>query len=199
MIASFTYCDRGDRMGDTSHVSRPVHARARMLTAESLRRPYCDDGDSVSNRAVPDRDGHGAGHEAPTSGLRCPLVARLLGLLLVPLVVAAGCGGDDSTTVYRQAGQAINVGRGKQFVIELESNPSTGYSWQLAASPGEQVTLVDHDYSPVGEQKPGSGGVQKFTFEGAAVGSATLSFGYSRPWEKDVAPTRTAEFPVTVT
>lgn len=125
-------------------------------------------------------------------------MARLLGLLVVPLVVAAGCGGDDSTTVYRLAGQAINVGRGKRFVIELESNPSTGYSWQFATSPGDQVTLVDHDYSPVGEQKPGRGGVQKFTFEGAAVGSTTMSFEYSRPWEKDVAPARTAEFPVTV-
>ncbi len=128
-------------------------------------------------------------------------VTRLVGVLVLSLLVLAACGSDndDSVAVYRQSGESIAVGSGKRFVIELDANPTTGYSWLLSAPPGDPVSLVDQDYTPTGPQQPGSGGVQQFTFEAKAAGTTTLAFEYVRPWEKDVAPTQTATFPVSVT
>jgi enoyl-CoA hydratase/carnithine racemase len=45
---------------------------------------------------------------------------------------------------------------------------------------------------------PGAGGTQEIRIEGVAAGTATLEFGYRRPWETGVPPTETASFPVTV-
>jgi inhibitor of cysteine peptidase len=101
--------------------------------------------------------------------------------------------------VYQQPGEKITVVTGKRFAVDLAANPTTGYSWQLSADPGGAVRLVDQDYTATGPQQPGSGGMQRFTFEGAAAGSASLEFAYVRPWEKGAAPAQTAAFPVTVT
>jgi inhibitor of cysteine peptidase len=127
-------------------------------------------------------------------------VTRLVGVLVVALLVLVACGSDndDSVTVYR-SGDSVSAGNGSKFMIELEANPTTGYSWQLSAPPGDQVSLIDQDYTPTGQQQPGSGGVQQFTFEAKTAGKTTLAFDYVRPWEKDVAPAQTATFPVTVT
>jgi inhibitor of cysteine peptidase len=129
------------------------------------------------------------------------VVARLVGVLVLSLLVLAACGSDndDSVATYRQSGESIAVDSGKSFVIALDANPTTGYSWQLSAPPGDQVSLIDQDYTPTAPQQPGSGGVQQFTFEAKAAGTTTLAFEYVRPWEKDVAPAQTATFPVSVT
>jgi inhibitor of cysteine peptidase len=128
-------------------------------------------------------------------------VVMLLAVLALT-VVAASCGDDDDGSgggeVYTQSGEAITVAVGEQFTIELAANPSTGYHWQLAQPTGDQVTLVDLDYEPEGEVRPGSSGVQRMVFEGVQAGSTTVSLVYVRPWEPD-APAETAEFPVTVT
>jgi inhibitor of cysteine peptidase len=119
-------------------------------------------------------------------------------LLATLLLVACGQDNDDSASVYQQSGESVAVGVGQHFAIELDSNPTTGYSWQLTAPPGSQVTLIDEDYTPTGPQTAGSGGVQRFTFEAAAAGTTSLAFGYVRPWETGVAPAKTATFPVKV-
>jgi inhibitor of cysteine peptidase len=126
-------------------------------------------------------------------------VRRILALLLLaPALLLTACSDDDSGKVYTQPGEAITVGEGGEFTIQLSSNPSTGYRWVLTEPPGEQVQLVDDDFEAKGSSQPGSGGVQRFVFRGVAKGSTTLQMGYVRPWEQGVAPTQTAEFPVTV-
>jgi inhibitor of cysteine peptidase len=123
------------------------------------------------------------------------LVASLV--LATLLLVACGRDDDDSGAIYRQPGESITAGVGQRFAVELDGNPTTGYSWQLTADPGAQVRLLDEGFAPSGGQI-GSGGVQRFTFEAIATGSTTLAFGYVRPWETGVAPVKTAQFPVTV-
>ena len=131
---------------------------------------------------------------------------RLLGVLVLPVLLVAvltACGDDDEGgggggTVYTQAGEQVSVRVGDEFTIELASTPSTGYSWELAEDPGDQVQLVDHDYEAEGDAQPGSSGVQRFVFEGMKVGTTQLTFSYVRPWETGVAPVDTAGFGVSV-
>ena len=144
----------------------------------------------------------------PRSARRCrylPIYADAMTRLVAPLLLAAlllaACGreDDDSVIVIQQPSESISVGVGQRFAVELEANPTTGYTWQLSAPPGDQVHLVDSDFTPTGPQQPGSGGMQRFTFEAVASGSTSLAFGYVRPWETGVAPAQTATYPVKVT
>ena len=119
-------------------------------------------------------------------------------LLLSVLLAACGNDSDDSAIIYQQSGQTIAVGLGQHFAVQLDANPTTGYTWQLTADPGAAVKVVGHTYTPTPPQQPGSGGTELFTFQAVAAGTPTLAFGYVRPWETGVAPAQTATFPVKV-
>jgi len=127
-------------------------------------------------------------------------VKRLLATLMVVTLLVAACGrdDDDSVVVYRPPTDSINAGVGQRFAVELNGNPTTGFSWQLTAPPGNQVRLIDEDYTPASTDQVGSGGVQRFTFEATSAGLTSLAFGYVRPWETGVAPAQTAAFAVKV-
>ncbi len=93
----------------------------------------------------------------------------------------------------------VQVGVGQQVTLELQSNPTTGYSWELTSAPDTAVVrIVSDTYVPPAQQIPGAGGSQRIVVEGVAAGEMTLEFGYRRPWETDVPPTETADFQVTV-
>ena len=78
--------------------------------------------------------------------------------------------------------------------VRLESNPATGYSWE--------ILILDEDVlSPIGqvsvESGPtvdpvliGSGNIEVFRFEAQKRGSTTLKMIYIRPWE-DAEPLQT--------
>ena len=141
--------------------------------------------------------------------------------LCVPVAaLAAGCSSSsdsstaDSTTTTTAAGAStttagggvtvtepgpVSLKPGEQATIILDSNPTTGYSWELTSAPDTAVVRVVSDtYVPPSTQVPGAGGTQEIRIEGVAAGTATLEFGYRRPWETGVPPTETASFPVTV-
>lgn len=83
--------------------------------------------------------------------------------------------------------------------IQLASNPTTGYSWRLAA-PSKLFEVVKDEYK-ADYAKPvvvGSGGTQVFTLKAKQVGTEKLSFEYVRPWEKDVAAVEKKECTVKV-
>ena len=91
---------------------------------------------------------------------------------------------------------------GKEFAISLKSNPTTGYSWQLA-KPAEAavVKLVKSDYQ-ADSHPPGMvgvGGKEVWTFTAVGPGKTVLDFKYVRAWEKDQPPAQTARYEVVVT
>ena len=85
---------------------------------------------------------------------------------------------------------ALQVKVGDTFVIELDSNPTTGYSWNLAKTDLKIVEQVSREYKPreTTERLVGSGGREIWTFKATAKGKTTLTFQYARPWEKGVSP-----------
>jgi inhibitor of cysteine peptidase len=123
--------------------------------------------------------------------------------LLVALFLLAGCGGGDdgAEKVYKDPSQTIEVTVGEEFVISLQSNATTGYSWQLASPLDEDtVQLVASEYipEPGAEEREGAGGVEEWTFEAAGKGSTVISLKYVRSWEEEEEEAETTDFSVEV-
>jgi inhibitor of cysteine peptidase len=112
---------------------------------------------------------------------------RLLILALVavlPICSVAGCLGEVKT--YDDAGQAIEIGVGQQFVIALGSNPTTGYSWQESYDEA-MLTLVEKKYDEEAEEDlVGAGGIEYFRFKALKEGGTTITLVYKRAWEEEV-------------
>jgi inhibitor of cysteine peptidase len=90
--------------------------------------------------------------------------------------------------------QVLKVG--EVMAIELESNPSTGYSWfssssnpEVVAQTGDAQVAVPQSSS--GTPILGAAGTETLFFTATKAGTATLTLDYKRGWETDVAPEKT--------
>ncbi len=86
-------------------------------------------------------------------------------------------------------GHVVEVVAGSIVEITLESNPTTGFRWELAGPIDDRMlALIESEYL-LGEKArqdppvPGAGGTEVWTFETLAAGDTTVSLAYSRPWE----------------
>lgn len=138
----------------------------------------------------------------------------VVAVMLIGLLLVAGCGGvaDAGRPEATPAGEILlgaeDNGRqvalvpGQMLVIALASNPTTGYSWELAegdAAVVQQVGEVEFSPSaPEGEQVVGAGGTETFRFGAADQGQTTLTLVYHRPWEEGVAPLETFSVDIVV-
>ena len=66
--------------------------------------------------------------------------------------------------------------------IELDENPSTGYSWHVTISNPEILKIVKDDYTQKGDLL-GSGGIHKWEIKGIKEGLTTVKFELYRNWE----------------
>ena len=117
--------------------------------------------------------------------------------------LAAACGSDgdggadDDGEVFTSS--PVDVDVDDTFTIELESNPSTGYSWELAAPLDEAiVTSLGSDHEAGDSDAVGAPGTQELSFKAVGAGTTTIALQYVRPWETDVAPAETQDFTVNV-
>ena len=93
----------------------------------------------------------------------------------------------------------IKVKKGDTFSIKLESNKTTGYSWQVADNFDKTVVaLTGSDYEIPSTELVGVGGVEIWDFSVLSAGKTRLDFSYQRPWEKSVAPVKEASFEIVV-
>ena len=103
-------------------------------------------------------------------------LALLIGL-------ASGCG-PGRAEVYSDPEQTINVRVNRQFVIALESNPTTGYRWEVEFD-HSLLELVESKFVPAGPGHViGAGGEERFTFRALGPGETLLTLTYRRPWEE---------------
>jgi inhibitor of cysteine peptidase len=102
------------------------------------------------------------------------------------------------TVTDQDDGKTMDLAKGGTLVVELSSNPSTGYSWAVKGDPAP-LKLVSSDYKqPEQSGKVGAPGAKQFRLEATMPGVSTLKLVYRRPWEKDVAPARTFTLHVNV-
>jgi predicted secreted protein len=143
---------------------------------------------------------------------------QLLSLILAVAMLLSACAPAAAPTAAHQAAAATKVpatpqqvqvteaDQGKYFtlnpgdtlIVVLDSNPSTGYSWEIRP--------VDHPVlSPAGEpvfkaasDKLGAPGKTTFTLNAVTSGSQTLTLLYQRSFEKDAQPLKIFTINVTV-
>ena len=88
---------------------------------------------------------------------------------------------------------------GKEFVITLDANATTGYEWQLANPTDDSlIKLMRSEYVPDKTGLVGSGGKSIWTFKVVRSGKTQISFKYIRPWEKDIPPVKEAVYIVDI-
>jgi inhibitor of cysteine peptidase len=111
--------------------------------------------------------------------------------LLAAALTVSGCKAGTSV-VKAERDQTAGVRMGGILAVQLESNATTGYSWELAAVKDKRIV---EEYGKVRyvQANPGLigvGGYQLFRFKTLKKGETVLDFEYRRPWEKGVAPAK---------
>jgi inhibitor of cysteine peptidase len=100
------------------------------------------------------------------------------------------------TKMFSESTTSISVKVNEQFGIALDTNPTTGYSWQESNDP-MMLELVHREYRKGEHAKSiGGGGVEYFTFEALNAGETTIIMTYARPWEKETV--KQMVFPVDI-
>lgn len=147
---------------------------------------------------------------------------RMVCVLLAGLALVASCASSDGTPTGSEpdrggestvvpggevildaedGGSLVELRSGQVLVVTLESNPTTGYRWEVSEvdeSVLAQIGEAEFQEAPKeDEQMVGVGGTETFRFE-SAPGSTTLTLVYHRSWETDVEPLETFTVEVTV-
>jgi inhibitor of cysteine peptidase len=124
----------------------------------------------------------------------------VVGMFFLILALFSGCGTNGTNLTGADNGKQVTLQAGENLTLTLESNPTTGYSWQVTEL--DKAILVqegepEYKQSPGSEGLVGAGGTETFRFKAAGSGETSLMLGYMRPWES-VPPVETFEIRVLV-
>lgn len=114
-----------------------------------------------------------------------------LTFLILLTLLLTGCNSSKEVKLdIGDSGSQVEVKKGQVLAISLESNPTTGYRWEVMKI---SETMLKQDGEPefISSQSGdvvGAGGVEILRFEATGVGTTYLELGYRRFWEEDVTP-----------
>ena len=117
---------------------------------------------------------------------KCVKIVILLSFVLLCII---GCTAQPQK--YSDPGQEIEIVSGEEFIIGLESNPTTGFEWltefdESFLEPVKSEYETDKALSGM----TGVGGEQQFTFKGLKPGKTKITLKYKREWEQAAADTK---------
>ena len=118
------------------------------------------------------------------------MMKHLILVAMVSILLVTGCAG--GVKPYTDSTQTINTGTNQKFIIALDSNPTTGYSWQ-ASYEESMVELVEARYEIPEMEKHervkqgivGGGGIEYFQFKALKAGKTEVTLAYKRTWEEE--------------
>ena len=131
------------------------------------------------------------------------MVGKLMHTIVVMLfslgvALFSGCSTNGMNLMEADNGKQIAVKSGDVIFVTLESNPTTGFSWQLTEMDNAVLKQVGEvKYESDGRNIPGAGGTETFRFEAVSAGEVALTLWYMRPWES-VQPLETFTIQVVV-
>jgi inhibitor of cysteine peptidase len=124
--------------------------------------------------------------------------------LLLGFLVLGNCNGEKmptASTVEMDAdddGREVHLQMGQTLVVTLESNPSTGYRWEVAVNDAAILRPMGEPQFQPESAAIGAGGMEIFRFEAVGIGRTHLELIYRRPWEEGVEPLQTFTLRVVV-
>lgn len=102
------------------------------------------------------------------------------------------------TTITTDSAQPIEVQAGETFNIIIDSNPTTGYHWELVGElDADVLQFVSHDYKADEPVLTGSGGADVWTFTAVSAGQVQITLG-SYPPSDASTPEQTVVFNIIV-
>ena len=127
---------------------------------------------------------------------------KLLVYMLIAFLLSA-CGAKAETLeeniVISDPAKNLEATAGNEFKIVIDSNPSTGYHWELGDDLDEStVKFVSRDYRADEPVMPGSGGQDVWVFRAIKAGEAHITLWYYSPSNEPTDPQQKVTFTVTV-
>jgi inhibitor of cysteine peptidase len=125
----------------------------------------------------------------------------VLALIVAAFVIAAISGCSAQTALALEAkddGNQITLAKGQTLAINLEANPTTGYTWEMLEPEGAILRQVGEAEFNADSELLGAPGTLTLRFEAAEAGQMDLRLVYHRPWETGVEPLGTFTVQVTV-
>jgi len=127
------------------------------------------------------------------------MIKNIFICMAAALFLCAGAASYIFAEEYTDPSKAIEITRDSNVRIVLESNRTTGFEWQLKASPAADVLeFIGSEYIAGDSEVLGSEGKEIWRFRAVGIGKTSVSLEYARPWEKDIPPAKTREFSVIV-
>ena len=119
-------------------------------------------------------------------------------LIILAAVLLTACSGNSTKPSDPQV--TIEPSAGKEFKLIIESNPTTGYHWEIVGELDKNVVeFVSKDYKSTSDPNlAGGGGVDIWVFKAVGAGETTVTLGYSPPSNTPVDPEQTKTFTVKV-
>lgn len=124
----------------------------------------------------------------------------LMAAVLLSLFSCSSAAPKEVSVDITNSGQEVAVAVGGTLTITLESNITTGYSWNETANIGDKLVLqqTSHKYEPATTSVLGAAGKEVWTIKALKAGKSTISMEYRRPFEPSVAPAKTFTLSVVI-
>jgi inhibitor of cysteine peptidase len=124
-------------------------------------------------------------------------------VFLIVMFLLTSCGGkaesQEENLVISDPAKNLEAAAGSEFKIVIDSNPSTGYHWELGDDLDENIVkFVSIDYHADEPVIPGSGGRDVWVFKAVKAGEAHITLWYYSPSNEPAEPQQKVTFTVTV-
>jgi inhibitor of cysteine peptidase len=118
------------------------------------------------------------------------LAAKISVVCLSLALVIGGCSssGGEAAVDLSHNGSKVEVEAGGVLVVSLESNPTTGYMWEIEEIDDEILRQEGEVEYKAESDLVGAGGVETFRFKALTAGEGELKLVYRRPWEGGIEP-----------
>ena len=108
------------------------------------------------------------------------------------LLLCSGCGAQKVTLTQQQDNQSVHVQAGETITLQLDENPSTGFTWEITQMDPNLLTLQDSTYTQnsSGPGETGVGGTHTWTFVAKQSGTVHLQLKLWRKSQGTSSPTQ---------
>ena len=109
----------------------------------------------------------------------------IVGLIATTIMTMSACSSlpNNVSVDASSSGKRVEVFVGSSVIVTLDSNVTTGYSWDLKEISNPAVLeKTDNKYIAPTSNLMGAGGQEVWTFKALAPGTTNLNMEYSQPW-----------------